>query len=95
MGETELRKAGSEAECGFCHYETHCSNYPVDYGKYQFSERWLCEVCAGTPLSRQMLYPTGSEYEGLSVLGPAIGWIANRILDEIRATGDAAREETK
>lgn len=44
-------------------------------------DHWLCQVCADTFLSYAVIYPGRVED---ACLYRSIGWIANRILDEIR-----------
>jgi hypothetical protein len=72
-------------ECQCCEYETDLTAYSAEVGPAPHlrvrREIWLCEVCASTPLSQAYERPDTVEDPGLY---RALGWIANRILKEIR-----------
>jgi hypothetical protein len=78
---------GEKPICDCCGYEAPLKYYrgPITKstpgGEPNGSK--FCEVCAGTYLSHSVSYPyTLGEHK---LLWGSIGWIANRILDEIRA----------
>ena len=68
-------------ECDNCEYETDLTYYSVPPG---CDGAWLCEVCASTFLGKATQYPRQVEDP---LLYRSIGWIANRLLDEIRGMG--------
>lgn len=73
----------NERECEFCSYITNgCDQY--DEGFPEKEPYMLCEICSSTLLSKVLWYP--EQYpSGSNALYSSIAWIANRILDEIRA----------
>ena len=67
-------------DCACCGYCTQVSRFPGNGGG---EDLWLCEICSSTRLSMSVRYP------GQCVdihLNRSVGWIANKILDEIRHT---------
>lgn len=69
------------APCENCEYDTLLVCYWRDG-----ESRWYCEVCASTSLSRATHRPAMVEDPELC---KSIGWIANRILDEVRKISPA------
>lgn len=64
-------------ECACCGYETSCRSY--DAGGLTSRRLWFCEVCASTFLT--LIYrDKGADAR----LARSIGWIANKILDELK-----------
>lgn len=76
MNQPEDSKRG---ECGNCGYETELFEVRKLGGTDEVN--WFCEVCAGTFLGRATEYP---HQLADPLLYKSIGWIANRLLDEIR-----------
>jgi hypothetical protein len=76
MSESEDSRRG---ECKNCGYITDLATYPKMGGTDEVN--WFCEVCAGTFLGRATEYP---HQLADPLLYKSIGWIANRLLDEIR-----------
>jgi len=66
-------------ECDNCGYETQLTCYR---GTHPATDRhWFCEVCASSYLSHATVYRSQCQDPRLH---RSLGWIANRILDEIR-----------
>jgi hypothetical protein len=83
---------GDAIHCACCDYPAattrHSSNAPGTSGP-AFGEWYLCEVCFSTHLSDCVWYPQQCADPGLC---RSVGWIANRLIDEIRnqnESGDA------
>jgi hypothetical protein len=67
-------------QCDCCHYEAaDLESYKTGMGE---GDKRLCEFCANTFLSSIVENP--AHYETDPALARSIGWIANRLLDEIR-----------
>ena len=80
-----LRKndAGEVEECFCCGYAAPLAKF--EDRNTTGEPNWFCEVCGSTFLSLAVTRPV--EYRDDS-LYRSIGWIANKILDEIRALKD-------
>jgi len=69
-------------ECDNCGYETKVERYEEPVRSVCKEDVfWLCEVCANTHLSKAIQYPAQCS---AAMLYKSIGWIANRLLDEIK-----------
>lgn len=66
-------------ECSNCSYVTDVKYYRMT--SEETSGLWLCEVCAETSLHLASWLPDGIDRPGLF---RSLGWIVNRLLDEIR-----------
>lgn len=79
---------GDPIECDCCGYEAATLDFDCHAEGLRGLDRkttTLCEVCASTHLSKSVNYPSQCPDQQL---WQSIGWIANRILDEIRASRD-------
>lgn len=76
---------GALRECDSCHYPARLSLFKgmhTDYPHEPTKDVHLCEVCASTFISNATVcFPSQhSEHD----LYKSLGWIANKLLDEIR-----------
>lgn len=77
--------------CGFAHPDLEVRKFTMREHAKEAYEIELCEICANTHIANIFEYP--SHYEnGDYALARTIGWIGNRILQEIK---DANKKETK
>jgi len=86
MGEQE-QTTESPGECECCGFRgIPLKNYRGEgterWAEGNHDDFWFCEVCASTYLAHTVLYP--DLYGDRSKLFKSLGWIANRILQEIR-----------
>jgi hypothetical protein len=68
-----------DRECECCQYPTECEEYSDPVA----GPSMLCEICASTYLSKPFLFPRHYD-EDTKLLSQSIGWIANKIIEEIR-----------
>ena len=77
---------GEPIECECCGYEAATSlfsGHAEGLRGLETKKTYLCEVCSSTHLSSSVNYPSWCPDPQL---WQSIGWLANRILDEIRST---------
>lgn len=77
---------GDAIECECCGYWAATSvfeGHAEGLHALEKRETYLCEVCSSTHLSLAVTYPSQCPDARLWM---SIGWIANRILDEIRSS---------
>ena len=72
---------GEAAKCFCCGYAA--ATYAFDDERHRGHKMELCEVCSSTHLSTSVQYPDSVSYELRKLFG-AVGWIANKLLDEIK-----------
>ena len=68
--------------CECCDYDTPSLEY-YSPRPGQDTGRWLCEICASTDLETIVIHPQIYSAD-IAAIARSMGWIANRILDEIR-----------
>lgn len=69
----------TQRACDCCGYPTETKTYHTGIPRQNFD---LCVVCASTHLSKAVTYP---DQCGDGDIRKAIGWIANKLLEEIRS----------
>jgi hypothetical protein len=78
-----VRAGDNPGECACCQYETTALElYPAN-AMGQHGASWLCEICASTYIANMWDYPKLYDHHSI-ILGQAIAWVGNRLLDELR-----------
>jgi len=84
--DADINADESPEECDNCGYQTKLERYEEATWRDKRGVFWFCEICANTHLSKAAQYPAQCSDV---MLYKSIGWIANRLLDEIRTLAHA------
>ena len=81
--EYETDENGQVIKCDSCGYPAPLSEFTMStVGLLRGQKAMLCEICAKTAIGQAYEFP--HQYEGQDATMRAVGYVANRILDEIR-----------
>lgn len=83
MFDYEVRKdeEGEQIGCESCGYLAPLGEFKDMTGLEHRKTHYFCEICSSTHISKTVVYP--KQFVDVK-LAQSLGWIANRIIDEIR-----------